>query len=96
MDPGGGEYNEATGLRVWYFPQAQKEVAAASEHTWLAVLGVWSAIELDLHERYQVDVESDVLDHRSWRWLALRIGGVVSTEGTRTFNALTYGKVAAA
>jgi hypothetical protein len=61
----------------------------------LEVLRVWPAIELDLHERFGVDAESGVLDHRTWRWLALRIGGLASTPGTRTHNSLNIGEAAA-
>lgn len=45
-------------------------------------------IEADLHQVYGVDVESGVLRERTWRWLQLRILGLLSTESRmqRHFN----------
>ncbi|MFJ6566218.1 hypothetical protein ACIQNU_02270 [Streptomyces sp. NPDC091292] len=37
-------------------------------------------IEADLHQAYGIDVESGVLRERSWRWLQVRILGLLSTE----------------
>jgi hypothetical protein len=41
-----------------------------------------------LHERYGIDVESGILRDRTWRWLQLRILGLLSTESRlqRHFN----------
>lgn len=40
----------------------------------------WELIEADLHQVYGVDVESGILRERKWRWLRLRITGLLSTE----------------
>jgi hypothetical protein len=40
----------------------------------------WALIEADLHERYGVDVETDVLRERSSRWLVTRIAGLLTVE----------------
>lgn len=45
--------------------------------TWGDVLGQWAAIECDLHEVFGIDVESGVLSHRTWRWLRIRIEGLL-------------------
>ncbi|MGQ4358570.1 hypothetical protein [Streptomyces sp. SAS_272] len=37
-------------------------------------------IEADLHQVYGIDVESGILQRRTWRWLQLRIIGLLSTE----------------
>lgn len=40
---------------------------------WGDILTQWSAISLDLHDKYGIDTESDVLDARTWPWLEARI-----------------------
>ncbi|GHE38826.1 hypothetical protein GCM10018785_05460 [Streptomyces longispororuber] len=40
----------------------------------------WPLIEADLHEVYGIDVGTGVLRGRSWRWLKIRIPGLLSTE----------------
>ncbi len=47
--------------------------------TWARILGEWPVVEADLHETYGIDIE-DVLHTRSWRWLRIRILGLLSTE----------------
>ncbi|MEU0102231.1 hypothetical protein [Streptomyces sp. NPDC006267] len=56
--------------------------------TWDALLDEWALIEADLHQVYGIDAESGVLRDRSWRWLRLRIMGLLSTEcrTNRAFN----------
>lgn len=84
-DPGGGPYNPETGLRDWY---NLAEKPAGPSFSWAEILDVWAFIELDLHDRLGVDVESGILVERSWRWLALRILDAVYTPGTRASRAL--------
>lgn len=48
--------------------------------TWEKLLGQWPLIEADLHDTYGIDVESGILHERSWRWLQIRIGGLLCAE----------------
>lgn len=49
--------------------------------TWARLLTHWPLIEADLHERYQLDVgDRELLRSRSWRWLRVRILGLLSTD----------------
>lgn len=41
------------------------------------VLARWRDAECDLHEVFGVDVESGVLEERSWRWLELRLRDLI-------------------
>jgi hypothetical protein len=70
------EVSPATGLSRWVdTPEGQGRL------TWERVLGHWELIEADMHEVYGVDIgEPGLLEHRSGRWLRLRIEGLVSTE----------------
>ncbi|WP_432041407.1 hypothetical protein [Streptomyces cadmiisoli] len=49
------------------------------------MLGQWHLIEPDLHDTYGIDVESGILRQRSWRWLQIRIGGLLCAE-TRLYR----------
>ena len=82
-DPGGGEPDPATGIRQWYNePIERPEPRRRIE--WADILDEWDALELDLHDRFGVDVEdAALLAARSWRWLESRIVDVVRS-GTRT------------
>jgi hypothetical protein len=44
------------------------------------LLAEWPLIECDLHETYGVDVGSGILRDRSWRWLRVRILGLLSAD----------------
>ncbi|TMV00278.1 hypothetical protein FGK60_09750 [Streptomyces sp. DASNCL29] len=49
--------------------------------TWGLLLEQWPLIEADLHEVYGLDVEaSGILRARSWRWLRIRILGLLSAD----------------
>ena len=49
--------------------------------TWSQILGEWPLVEADLHEVYGIDVSAPgLLAGRSWRWLRVRILGLLSTE----------------
>ncbi|HFG8807619.1 TPA: hypothetical protein ACGIY5_000971 [Corynebacterium striatum] len=79
-DTGGGPYDPETGLRDWYAPtpaEAQKPVGA-QQISWLQILEAWNAIECDLHTIYHIDVESGDLQHRTWRWLEIRIADLIN------------------
>jgi hypothetical protein len=56
---------------------------------WSQILDVWPLVEADLHETYGVDVGAPgLLDTRSWRWLRLRILGLLSADSR--INRLLY------
>lgn len=49
--------------------------------SWARLLDEWPLIEADLHEVYGIDVgEPGLLDSRSWRWLRLRVLGLLSAD----------------
>ncbi|MFF5142524.1 hypothetical protein ACFY6U_22815 [Streptomyces sp. NPDC013157] len=57
--------------------------------TWAQLLDEWPLIEADLHEIYGLDVGAPgLLDNRSWRWLRVRIFGLLSADSriNRLFN----------
>ncbi|MFJ3867912.1 hypothetical protein [Streptomyces nigra] len=48
---------------------------------WVRILDEWPLVEADLHEVYGVDVGAPgLLDARSWRWLRVRILGLLSAD----------------
>lgn len=55
---------------------------------WVDILSAWSAIELDLQEQ-GIDVGSGILRERPWRWLELRIVGLISSPTSRLYRRLT-------
>ena len=49
----------------------------------------WDAIETDLHDQYGIDTDNvDLMRSRSWRWLRLRILGLLTAD-TRLSRAMT-------
>lgn len=58
---------------------------------WSEILTEWTSIELDFQDAgiYGIDLESGILDRRSWRWLSLRIAGLISSPSSRLHRALT-------
>ncbi|MEU9141712.1 hypothetical protein AB0D33_38230 [Streptomyces sp. NPDC048404] len=49
--------------------------------SWVQILDEWPLIEADLHETYGVDVcTPGLLEARSWRWLRVRIFGLLSAD----------------
>jgi len=49
--------------------------------TWAQLLEQWPLVEADLHEIYGVDVGAPgLLQARSWRWLRVRILGLLSSD----------------
>ncbi|HEY9409323.1 MAG TPA: hypothetical protein VIQ30_22680 [Pseudonocardia sp.] len=48
--------------------------------TWGQILQRWSLVEADLHERYGIDVDSPIMRGRSWRWLRVRVFGLLSVD----------------
>jgi hypothetical protein len=48
---------------------------------WAQILDEWPLVEADLHETYGVDVGAPgLLETRSWRWLRVRIFGLLSAD----------------
>lgn len=87
-DPGGGPYDPTTGVRDWYLTGPD----SADGITWAALIGDhWPRIELDLADR-GVDIESGVLDTRTWSWLKLRIADLAGQPDSRLHHALTKGR----
>ena len=89
-DPGGGPYDPATGLREWYRIEPEKLKRARVERTITDCLHHWGDIELDLQD-LGIDIESGVLQARTWRWLRLRIQGLAAEPSTRLHKALQKG-----
>jgi hypothetical protein len=57
--------------------------------SWAQILDEWPLIEADLHEVYGVDVGAPgLLDDRTWRWLRVRILGLLSADSR--INRLLY------
>jgi hypothetical protein len=84
-DPGGGPIDPDTGLREWYNPDPEE----GSEITWGDLLSRWNLIEDDLHQFYGIDLEQPgLLRARTWRWLRVRIIGLLAEPKTRLFRAL--------
>ncbi|WP_432493035.1 hypothetical protein [Kineococcus gypseus] len=54
--------------------------------TWPVLLAHWQAIENDLQDR-GIDLADGCLDTRSWRWLTVRIAGLLDAD-TRLARAL--------
>lgn len=81
-DPTGrGQYDPETGLSDWY--EAEGRRAPEAGKRWEDILGHWELIEADLHQHYGIDVRDGILARRSWRWLELRITGLLSIEKSR-------------
>ncbi|MYX36723.1 MULTISPECIES: hypothetical protein [unclassified Streptomyces] len=48
---------------------------------WARLLEEWALIEADLHEIYGIDIGAPgILTGRSWRWLRLRVYGLLSAD----------------
>ncbi|RLL70308.1 hypothetical protein D7M15_09090 [Streptomyces sp. Z26] len=48
--------------------------------TWAQLLEQWPLIETDLHAEYGIDVGSGILRARTWRWLRVRIAGLLTAD----------------
>lgn len=49
---------------------------------WLDFLSNWRLVELDFQEFYSIDLGTPgLMRARSWRWLSLRLIGLLSMEG---------------
>ncbi|MFI6317276.1 hypothetical protein ACIBG8_07145 [Nonomuraea sp. NPDC050556] len=77
-----------TGLREWY--DADDGLAVEGNAvSWADLLERWALVEADLHTEYGVDLgQPDLLLNRTWRWLRVRILGLLSAD-TRTTRSLT-------
>lgn len=46
------------------------------------LLRVWTLVEIDFQQVYGIDLSTPgLLDERSWRWLLVRLYGLLSTKG---------------
>lgn len=99
---GRGEYDEASGTWEWYDipPEAlaQKQAQDRGEIVTLTDLFAqhWKHVEADLHDCYGIDIEdTNLMGSRTWRWLKVRILGLVTKTGTRTHTAIVAAQPAA-
>lgn len=63
------------------------------------MLDHWNLVELDFQETYGLDLgDPNLLRRRTWRWMSLRMLGLLSTEGRvqRVLNPTPEQKKAAA
>lgn len=87
---GRGDYDEDTGLSEWYEASEEGEGVTLTQ-----LWGYRDLIEADLHSEYGLDVDmsdpdsSPALVGRSWRWLLVRVRGLLESPGTRLVMALT-------
>lgn len=78
-DPGGGPPNtEILGengeyiTREWFAPV--EDTTDTTTITWLEVLSHWDVLEADLHHFFGIDLGSDIVRQRDWRWFTVRVG----------------------
>lgn len=85
---GRGRLDPETGLYEWYdIPQAAKP-GKGKTIRWQDILTRWALVEADLHSEYGIDVDDrDLLRRRTWRWLRIRILGLLAAD-TRLSRAL--------
>lgn len=93
-DPAGrGEYDPVTGISDWY--EGGSQASAGDGYTLTQIWAYRDLIEADLHAEYGIDAdladpdESPSLTGHSWRWLLVRIRGLLDVPGTRLAIALT-------
>lgn len=56
--------------------------------TWVDLMAAWDAIEADFHSEYGIaDIDADDVLDRPWRWLVVRILGLIRKPDTRTYHA---------
>ena len=78
---GAGTTIEETGLSDWYEAEGRRVQEGGKQ--WKEILGHWNHIEADLQEHYGIDVGTGILTQRSWRWLEVRIVGLLAIESSR-------------
>jgi len=75
---GRGDYDPETGLSDWYdYPEGHGKPGLK----WSEILKHWNAIEADLQDA-GIDLSSGILRARSWRWLQVRIIGLIGKPPT--------------
>ncbi len=101
---GRGVFDPETGLWEYYEgPEPEASAAPSTQRgpgravSWSDLLAHWALIEADLHEAYGIDFEAEpsVLVTRSWRWLRVRITGLLASEASRLNAVLTAAHEAA-
>src|SRR5660397_245275 len=60
-------------------PKVDRPAPKEGGKTWGEVLKHWALVEADFQEHYSLDLEREI-DHRSGRWLRVRILGLLSIE----------------
>ena len=71
------------GYREWSNPLEMAPSQQPDPLTWASLFAHWNAIELDLHD-WGIDVESGILDHRSWRWFLMRVLDLIDSASPRS------------
>lgn len=84
---GCGSYDPETGLYEWY--EGAEDLGGSQDQGlgWSDVLQHWRLIEADFHSEYGVDLSSGILRARSYRWLRVRIEGLLAAD-TRLYRKL--------
>lgn len=92
-DYGSGEYDPDT--QTWEFydipPEVLQRLSGPVGMRTIPWSDIWAhrdAIEVDLHERFGVDLSSGILRRRTARWLRVRIEQLLTTPGSRLAAAL--------
>ncbi|QTJ64974.1 hypothetical protein HYG77_04750 [Rhodococcus sp. ZPP] len=93
FDPGGGTYREEFGDREWYnpphmAPAFRKQAQARKRRiTWPDLLELWTELELDFQSE-GIDLGSDILTRRPWRWFEVRVARFVRTPTSQLRQAI--------
>lgn len=97
FDPGGGPYREEFGDREWYnpphmAPAFNKQSQATKQNiTWADLLESWTDLELDF-QSVGIDLGSDILTRRPWRWFEIRVAHFVRTPTSQLRQAIAQRK----
>lgn len=78
---GRGAFDPVTGVYEWYEIPDHLKPGKGTPVSWEQILTRWALVEADLHETYGIDLgERDLLRARSWRWLRVRILGLLAAD----------------
>lgn len=56
--------------------------------SFLEVLEHWNVLEADLHHYFGIDMGSDIVRKRDWRWFAVRVWWLMDDRGTAISRAV--------
>lgn len=63
-------------MRDWWAEPSDESTGIVWDDIWEH----FAAIETDFHEIYGVDFGSGILNERDWRWLKIRVSGLLSRD----------------